>query len=285
MRKRAASGVQSDAGPVYADGPGTAAMDLGLTDHAVLVTASSSGMGKGCAWAFLAEGANVAICGRDPDRLDAARSDLADAGPGDVLAVHADLTVADDVVALVEETVATFGGIDHVVTSAGPPPGGPFSDLTEADWYAAYDVLVMSVVRTLDAVRSHLATSDAGTVVTLAATAAEEPNPRLVVSSSVRRAVVGLTKALSFEWAPIRLNAVLPGAHDTPRLREHAMEDVEDGTYDDLDAALVGWGDNPLDRVGDPRALGDLVAFLSSERASYITGTAIPVDGGRMRGV
>lgn len=273
------------AAAVYAGPPSTAAMDLGLAGRAALVTASSSGMGRGCAGAFLAAGADVAICGRDPDRLEAARSALEAAGPGRVLAVQADLTVRDDVEALADETVATFGGLDHVVTSAGPPPGGPFEALSDADWVAAYETLVMSVVRTLRAARPALAESDAGTVVAIAATAAAEPNPDLVISSTVRRAVVGLVKVLSFEWAPIRVNAVLAGAHDTPRLREHARADVEAGAYDDLEAALVGWADNPLGRVGDPRALGDVVAFLSSDRANYVNGVAVPVDGGRMRGV
>ena len=262
-----------------------AAMDLGLADHAALVTASTSGMGKGCARALLASGANVAICGRDPDRLAAARAELADTGSGDVLAERADLTEPAGVERLVDATASAFGGIDHVVTSAGPPPGGRFDDLTERDWYTAFEVLVMSVVRTLRASQPHLAESEHGTVVTIAATAVEEPHSGLVLSSSIRRAVVGLAKTLSRAWAPVRTNAVLAGAHDTPRLRDHARADVEAGTYDDLEAALVGWADNPLGRVGEPRELGDVVAFLSSERSGYVNGAAVPVDGGRMRSI
>lgn len=258
-------------------------MDLELADHAALVTASSSGMGKGCAQSLLEEGANVAICGRDTDRLEAAREDLADAGPGEVLAVPTDLTNPGDVEALVEATVDTFGGLDHLVTSAGSPPSGSFAELSDDDWYRGYELLVMSVVRVLRAAHPHLAASDHPTVVTIAATAVKETHSGLVMSSSVRKAVVGLMKTLSFEWAPIRLNAVLAGAHDTPRLREHAQEGIDDGTYADMEEALLGWANNPLGRVGTPREMGDVVALLSSERAGYVNGVAIPIDGGRMR--
>ena len=258
-------------------------MDLKLADNAALVTASSSGMGKGCARSLLAEGANVAICGRDPDRLEVAREELDATGPGQVLAVPTDLTDPDDVESLIEATVDAFGGLDHLVTSAGSPPGGSFASLDDDDWQFAFELRGLSVVRTLRAAHPHLAASDHGTVVTIAATATKETHSGLVISSSVRKAVVGLMKTLSFEWAPIRLNAVLAGAHDTPRLREHAQEGIDDGTYEDMEEALLGWASNPLGRVGQPREIGDVVAFLSSERAGYVNGTAIPVDGGRMK--
>ena len=261
-------------------------MDLEIDGHAALVTASTSGLGLASAEALAAAGANVAICGRSADTLDAARETVAGVGTGDVLAVEADITDGDDVERLVDETVAAFGGLDHLVTSAGGPPSGPFLDIAEEEWYAAYDLLVMSVVRTLTAAHPHLAASDAGTWVAITSTSVVEPIEGLVLSNAVRRGVTGVVDTVAREFAPdIRANAVLPGSHETPRIEELVEAGVERGEYDSYEEGLADWSDGiPLERVGDPRELGDAVAFLSSARASFITGTALPVDGGTLRG-
>ncbi|EMA44419.1 short-chain dehydrogenase/reductase SDR [Halococcus morrhuae DSM 1307] len=261
-------------------------MDLELDDNAALVTASTSGLGLASAEALAAAGANVAICGRNVDTLDAARETVAAAGAGDVLAIEADITDGDDIERLVDETVAAFGGIDHLVTSAGGPPSGPFLDTAEEEWYAAYDLLVMSVVRTLSAAHPHLEASDAGTWVAITSTSVVEPIEGLVLSNAVRRGVTGVVDTVAREFAPdIRANAVLPGSHETPRIEELVEAGVERGEYDSYEEGLADWSDGiPLERVGDPRELGDAVAFLSSARASFITGAALPVDGGTLRG-
>ncbi|GAA0458387.1 SDR family oxidoreductase [Halococcus dombrowskii] len=261
-------------------------MDLELDDNAALVTASTSGLGLASAEALAAAGVNVAICGRSADKLDAARETVAAAGAGDVLAIEADITDGDDIDRLVDETVAEFGGLDHLVTSAGGPPSGPFLDTAEEEWYAAYDLLVMSVVRTLTAAHPHLEESDAGTWVAITSTSVAEPIEGLVLSNAVRRGVTGVVDTVAREFAPdIRANAVLPGSHETPRIEELVEAGVERGEYDSYEEGLADWSDGiPLERVGDPRELGDAVAFLSSARASFITGTALPVDGGTLRG-
>jgi NAD(P)-dependent dehydrogenase (short-subunit alcohol dehydrogenase family) len=261
-------------------------MDLELDDNAALVTASTSGLGLASAEALAAAGANVAICGRSADTLDAARETVAAAGTGDVLAIEADITDGDDIDRLVDETVAEFGGLDHLVTSAGGPPSGPFLDTAEEEWYAAYDLLVMSVVRTLSAAHPHLDASDAGTWVAITSTSVAEPIAGLVLSNAVRRGVTGVVDTVAREFAPdIRANAVLPGSHETPRIEELVEAGVERGEYDSYEEGLADWSDGiPLERVGDPHELGDAVAFLSSARASFITGTALPVDGGTLRG-
>jgi NAD(P)-dependent dehydrogenase (short-subunit alcohol dehydrogenase family) len=260
-------------------------MDLGLAEETALVTASTSGLGLASATALAGEGANVAICGRDEERLDAARETVAAAGPGAVLAVRADITDPDTVTALVAETVERFGGLDHLVTSAGGPPSGPFLDTDDADWEAAYDLLVLSAVRTLREAHSRLEASDAGTWTAITSTSVREPIEGLVLSNAVRRGVVGLVKTVAREFAPeIRANAVLPGPHETPRIEELVEASVERGEYDSYEAGLNDWAsDVPLGRVGEPRELGETVAFLSSDRASFVTGTALPVDGGRTR--
>ena len=261
-------------------------MDFELDGNTALVTASTSGLGLASAEALAEEGANVAICGRDGDRLDAARETVAGAGTGDVLAVQADITDGDDIERLVAATVDELGGLDHLVTSTGGPPSGAFLDIPEDEWYAAYDLLVMSVVRTLSAAHPHLAASDAGTWVAITSTSVREPIEGLVLSNAVRRGVTGVVETVAREFAPaIRANAVLPGSHETPRIEELVEAGVERGEYSSYDEGLADWSDGiPLERVGDPRELGDAVAFLSSARASFVTGTALPVDGGCLRG-
>ncbi|QIO21360.1 SDR family oxidoreductase [Haloarcula sp. JP-L23] len=259
-------------------------MDLELDGNAALCTAATSGLGLASAERLASEGADVAVCGTTPEHVDRARERLTAAGDGDVLAVQADITDRDEIEALVEETVETFGGLDHVVTSAGGPAPGSFLDTTEREWYGAYDVLVMSVVWTTRFTYPYLRNSEAGTVVNITSRSVREVIDDLVLSNSVRRAVIGLMKTQSREFAPeVRVNAVLPGAHETPRIEELVEDAVERGEYDSYEAGIESWSDAPLERVGQPEELGDVVAFLSSPRSSYVTGTALPVDGGAMR--
>ncbi|WP_435360190.1 SDR family oxidoreductase [Haloarchaeobius sp. DFWS5] len=260
-------------------------MDLNLEGNTALVTASSSGLGLASAKALAREGANVAICGRDRDRLDEAASEIEEYGFGDVLARHADITDPDDITDLVETTVEAYGSLDHVVTSAGGPPSGAFVDMTEKDFYAAYDLLVMSAVWTLQEAHPHLVESDAGTWTAITSTSVQEAIDGLVLSNAVRRAVVGLSDTIAREWAPdVRANVVMPGAHETARIRELIDQSMDRGEYDSYEEGLADWSaDIPMNRIGDPMELGDVVAFLSSDAASFVTGTSIPVDGGRTR--
>ncbi|ELZ94978.1 glucose dehydrogenase / 3-oxoacyl-[acyl-carrier protein] reductase [Haloferax mucosum ATCC BAA-1512] len=259
-------------------------MDLGIDGDTVVVTASSAGLGRASAEALADEGANVVICGRDPERLADAEAELADLA-GDVLGVETDITSKADIDALVEAAVEAFGGIDHVVTSAGGVPPGGFADTTEEAWYGAFDMLVMSAVWTVEAARPYLEASDAGTITCITSTTVNEVADDLILSNAVRRGVIGLVKSLSRELAPsVRVNAVLPAAHETSRIEELVEASVERGDHDTYEAGLQSWADDiPLGRIGGPRELGDVVAFLASDRASFVTGACIPVDGGRLR--
>lgn len=257
-------------------------MDLGLEGNTALVTASSSGLGKASAIALANEGANVVINGRDRDRLEETAEEIRSDVPGEVVAQVGDITDPEAIVTLVERTVSEFGGIDHVVTSAGgPPPMRPLEPSDES-WYETFDLLVMSVVRLIRESADHLQADGGGSVVHVASMAAKEPSAWNVLSGAVRPSVVGFEKTLSDELAPeVRVNAVLPGAHDTPRIRDTGRAAVERGEYESYEAVMAERTERiPLNRVGDPDAFGEAVAFLCSDRASFITGVAVPIDGG-----
>lgn len=260
-------------------------MNLEIGGNVALCTAASSGLGLASAEALARGGATVALCGQTESNLEAAKQRVREAGDGAVLAVEADITDPDQVTAFVEQTVDRFGAIDHVVTSAGGVPSGPFTEMTAQDWYEAYDMLVMSAVWTFQEAYPHLRESEAGTAVAITSRTVQEVIDDLVLSNAVRRGVVGLVKTLSREFAPeVRVNTVLPGSHETPRIEQLIEAAVERGDVADYEAGYEDWASNvPLERIGEPRELGDVVAFLSSERASYVNGAAVPVDGGVLR--
>ena len=256
-------------------------MDLEIDGNAALVTASSSGLGKASARALAREGANVVINGRDEERLAEAAEGIHADATGEVVTQAGDLTDPDDVGTLVETAVEEFGGLDHLVTSAGGPPSGTFLDTDDEDWQQAYELLVMSVVRLAREAEPHLREGNGGTLVTITSRSVKEAIDSLVLSNSVRMGVIGLEKTLSKEFAPeIRSNAVLPGPHETSRIEDLVNQAVDRGEYDSYEEGLADWATNPLERIGDPMELGDTVAFLSSPKSGYINGTAIPIDGG-----
>ena len=256
-------------------------MDFEIAGNTALVTASSSGLGKASAKALAREGANVVINGRDEERLAEAESEVESVAAGEVVAQPGDLTDPDDVAALVEATVDEFGGLDHLVTSAGGPPSGAFLETDDEDWEEAYELLVMSVVRLAREAEPHLREGGGGTIVNVTSRSVKEALDSLVLSNSVRMGVIGLEKTLSKEFAPeIRANAVLPGPHETSRIRELVNDAVDRGEYDSYEEGLAEWAGNPLERIGDPMELGNTVAFLSSPKSGFINGTALPIDGG-----
>lgn len=253
-----------------------------LSGNTALVTASSRGLGKASAASLAARGANVVINGRDETRLRRTAEELGDEHPGDVVPHAADITTPGEITELVERPIEEFGQLDHLVTNSGGPPSGAFADITVDQWYEAFDLLVMSVVRTVRAATPHLRSDGGGTIVTIASRSVKEAIDALVLSNSVRMGVVGLEKTLSTELAPeVRVNAVLPGPHETARSEELLQDAVERGEYTDYEAAVADSADEiPLERIGQPRELGEVVAFLSSEQSSFVNGVAIPVDGG-----
>ncbi|MFC6993370.1 SDR family oxidoreductase [Haladaptatus sp. GCM10025707] len=259
-------------------------MDLEISGNAALVTASSSGLGNASATALAREGANVVLNGRDEERLAEAVSELESVGSGEIVGVQGDLTDPEDIERLVERTVEEFGGLDHLVTSSGGPPSGPFLETTDENWYRTYDLLVMSAVRLVREATPH-PEDGGGTIVNITSQSVKEAVDSLVLSNSVRMSVIGLEKTLSRELAPdIRVNAVLPGSHETSRITDLVEQGVERGDYESYEQGLKARGSVvPLGRIGDPMELGNTVAFLSSPKAGYINGQSIVIDGGQGR--
>jgi 3-oxoacyl-[acyl-carrier protein] reductase len=262
-------------------------MDFGLSGDVAVVTASSSGLGKGSAIALAREGANVVLNGRDTARLDEAVEEVREtAADGATVRGHAvDITDPDGPAALVEAAVETFGRLDHLVTSAGGPPPGLLLDTDDEDWYEAFDLLVMSVVRAVRAAAEYLRADDGGTVVNITSRTVKEASDSIVLSNSVRMAVIGMQKTLSRELAPeVRANAVLPGAHETSRIQNLMSDAVDRGEHDDYEAAREArMSGIPVGFMGAPTDLGNAVAFLCSDSARYLNGVAVPVDGGEHR--
>lgn len=259
-------------------------MDLELDGNVALITASTSvvGLGHACAEALSTAGVDVALCGRNIDQLAMASDRLDAVGEGDLVAFEADIRDPDHLAAVVEETVDTFGRLDHLVTSTGWPTRSTFVEATDEEWFHAFDHLFMSVVWAGRAAYPYLRESTAGSVVSILGPEVDHPEPESVLANAFRRAVVGVLETQAREFAPeVRVNAVAPGPYETPGLESHLRERTDeplDRAFETESAAV------PLDRLGEPRELGDVVAFLSSPRASYLTGATIPVDGGRSIG-
>jgi len=257
-------------------------VDDSLRGRVAVVNGASKGIGRGIAEALASAGVSLVISARNSAALEATARDIAAAHGVEVAPVAADVARADAAERLVAAAVGRFGRLDILVNNSGGPPQGTFADLDDAAWQAAFELLLLGVVRGVRAALPHLRASGHGRIVTVASTSVRQPIPGLLLSNSLRMAVVGLSKTLADELAPdaVTVNTVLPGRILTDRLRERAA--FEGASVDDV--ARTAARDVPLGRVGLPSDLGGLVAFLCSDAAAYITGTTIPVDGGLLRG-
>jgi len=254
---------------------------LGLDGFRILVTASSRGIGYGVAEVLVEEGARVVINGHNAERLSQALEKLRSRG-GDVWGVEADLSRPGGAARLVREASGILGGLDGLVYVPPPPPPGLFESLGEDEWELAARLLVHSAVEAVREALPHLIASRRGSIVFITSIAAWEAEPSIASSSTLRPALHGLTQTLARELGPrgVRVNAVVPGYIMTERLRDLALRRAR-GQGVEAEEILAEMGrEAPLGRLGDPREVGWAVAFLLSPRASYITGAALPVDGG-----
>jgi 3-oxoacyl-[acyl-carrier protein] reductase len=259
-------------------------MDLNLEGNAAIITASSSGLGKASAVGLAEEGVNVVINGRSEKQLISAAKEIKSSTSSRVATLTGDIKEKGTLEKLVNKAIDEYGQLDHLVTSAGGPPSGKTMETSEDDWYDSFELLVMSVFRLVKEAEPYLK-KGGGTIVNITSRTVKEALDSLVLSNSVRMSVIGLEKTLSRELAPdIRVNSVLPGPHKTSRIEDLVNQALERGEVESREEGLEKWSEGvPMEKLGNPENLGRLVAFLSSEKAGFINGAAIPIDGGASR--
>ena len=262
-------------------------MDLGLKAKVALVTAASKGLGKAAALELAREGAHVTICARTETTLQATAAEIEETTGSPVLAVVADVSRPDDVIRLVQATVDRFGRLDVLVTNAGGPPAGYFLDLDDDAWHAAFELTLMSAVRLCRAAVPHMRQHGWGRIVLITSVSVKQPFDNLLLSNALRAGVVGLAKTLSNQFASdgITVNCVCPGWTRTERVAELLAVRAKEQNLSPAEVERQITAAIPMGRMGRPEELAALIAFLASERAGYITGTAIQVDGGYVKGL
>lgn len=260
-------------------------MDLGIRGKVALVAAASKGFGRAIARGLAAEGAHVAICARGADDLHQAADEIRSMGDVEVLPVIADVSRAKECARFVEAAAQRWGRIDILVTNSGGPPPGNFADFDDAAWHEAIESTLLNVARLIRLTLPHMRPQGWGRIVNVQSVSVKQPIDGLLLSNSIRPGAIGLAKTLSFELARdgILINNVCPGSHDTDRIREVIQSRAEqNGTSIEVERDLLA-GSIPLGRLGRPEELADTVVFLCSERASFVTGTTVVVDGGACR--
>jgi 3-oxoacyl-[acyl-carrier protein] reductase len=262
-------------------------MDMGLKERVALVAASSQGIGRATAEAFAAEGCRVALCARNAEALQAAAGRIRERYKVDVLAEAFDVTDARAVSHFVADAAAKFGSVDICVTNAGGPPAKGFLAATLEEWQRALEANFLSTVYFAREVIPHMQRKHWGRIITLTSITTKQPVTDLVLSNAVRAAVVGLVKSLANEFGKdgILVNNVGPGFTATDRLKELAKARASASGKSEQEI-FDGWAaDAPVRRLGDPREVADTIVWLASERASYITGQTVLVDGGIYKGL
>ena len=261
-------------------------MKIDLSGRAAVVCGASQGLGLASAIGLARAGANLVVCARSEDKIATAVAALEAEGV-EALGVPTDLTSVEQIDALAAAALERFGTIDILVNNAGGPPPGTFDDLSEADWRAAIDLTLMSAVELTRRLLPGMRAQRWGRIVNITSTSVKQPVDGLILSNSIRMAVVGWAKTLANEVGPdqVVINNVCPGYTTTDRLGQLAANiAARDGISEDQ--VFENWASTvPLRRLATPEELANVVVFLSSEQAAYVHGTTIAVDGGRSQSV
>jgi 3-oxoacyl-[acyl-carrier protein] reductase len=262
-------------------------VDLGLKNRSVIVAASSEGIARAAAAKFAAEGAKVAMCSRDANKLNAAAKLIRESSNTQVLTEPLDVTDAAAVDEFVKHVAQEFGGVDVCVTNAGGPPAKMFFATTTEEWHRAVEMNFMSVIHFARAVLPWMQEKQWGRLVTITSVTVRQPASDLIYSNAVRAGVLGLIKSLSNEFGKdgITVNNVAPGFTATARLKQLIDKRSQDLGVSAADFESRLANEAPLKRVGRPEEVADAIVWLASERASFITGQTLLVDGGQYKGL
>jgi 3-oxoacyl-[acyl-carrier protein] reductase len=262
-------------------------MDLGLKNKVALVAAASQGLGRASAVALAREGACVVICSRSEEKIKKAAAEIASQTGTTVVPVAADVSNAQDIVRFVQTAVREFGKVDVLVNNAGGPPTGHILNLPDDEWARGVQLTLMSVIRMVREVLPHMQKQRWGRIISIVSIAAKQPINELLISSTLRPGILGLTKVLANQYAAdnITVNTVCPGLILTKRQEELSVSRAADRKmtleeYLEESARTI-----PAGRLGRPEEVGDVVTFLASEQASYINGVNLLVDGGSAKGI
>jgi 3-oxoacyl-[acyl-carrier protein] reductase len=261
-------------------------MDLGIRGRAAIVTGASRGIGRETARRFLEEGVRVTICGRNSETLESARADLLRETGGEVHAVRADMTREEDIVRLVEGARQRFGTVEILVNNAGQMYSGRFAVMTDAGLKEQLETKLFGFVRAIRLVYPIMKAQRWGRIVNIIGGAGKEPDPYMFGSGITNSALLNITKSLSTEFGEdnVLVNAVCPGWVDTNLWRRNAQGLAQElGAESEEEARRRAARKNALGRFGKPEELADAIVFLCSERASYITGVSLNLDGGRLK--
>lgn len=260
-------------------------MNLGLGGRVAVVAGASAGLGKAAALALAQEGAKLSIASRSLSRAKAAAAEIHGKTRVEVAAFSADVEDAQQTKRWIDGTLKRFGRIDVLVCNAGGPPEGPALEQTDAEWREGYERNLLSFARLTRLVAPAMKKAGWGRIVMIGSTSAKQPIENLAISNVMRTGMLALSKTLSDELGPdgITVNSVLPGYTTTERLEELARSSASRRGIS-VNKVYEMWAESvPLKRLAEPRELGQAVAFLASTSASYITGQALAVDGGRTR--
>lgn len=262
-------------------------MDLELTDKVAIVGGASKGLGRACAEVLAEEGCRVAICSRSRDDLEKAAKDIRSATGRDVLAFAGDLDRPETIRALVAATVERFGRIDVLVNNSGGPPLAQAQSASEEQWATAVERSLFFFARMCREALPHLKAAGAGRIINILASTVYQPIPNLVLSGVTRMGVVAFAKTLADEVGRdgILVNNVCPGSIMSERMQSNVAARAKQLGITLEEALAQRAAETAVGRVGEPRELANLVAFLASGKSSYITGTTILVDGGLVRSV
>ena len=260
-------------------------MDLGLKGKVALVAASSRGLGRAVAEELGAEGASLVLCARNAQALAETKESIVRNSAAEVLAVPADVANVRDVKRVVDSGVERFGQIDILVTNAGGPPAGKFESLTPEQWEQSVRLTLFSVIELTCHVLPGMKERGWGRILNITSIAVKQPVENLMLSNSLRAGVTGFTRTLANEVAPagVTVNNIMPGYTRTERVEELAVMMADKQGISPAEFKARWEQEIPMKRLGEPREFAALAAFLVSERASYITGTSIQVDGGWIR--